>query len=95
MAYRPYGLDAVWVERIKRKLADAGYRKRVLTVLRGVGKADLQDEKKVARLVKRLSRELNEPVPPGAEKRIVRFVIEQRIDPNDMWQLMKLWSMFR
>lgn len=95
MAYRTYGLDSAWVERIKRKLADAGYRKRALAVLRGVGKADLQDEKKVVRLVKRLSRELDEPVPPGAEKRIVRFVLAQRIDPNDMWQLMKLWSMFQ
>ncbi|KAF9131630.1 hypothetical protein BGX30_013029 [Mortierella sp. GBA39] len=56
---------------------------------------DLQDPARVQRLVKSASSILNEKLTGAEEGQIVRFVIAQKIDPNNTFHLIKLWGMFR
>jgi hypothetical protein len=55
----------------------------------------LQDRAKVRRWVKQFARILNEPVNETLEDQLVNFIIAQKIDPNNMLHLLKLYTMFR
>ncbi|MNP36628.1 hypothetical protein D3C76_1300310 [compost metagenome] len=95
MGYQQYGISPQLVERIKLKMKNPTTKERVKKFIEGVTKQDLQNGSKVQRLVKSTAGLLNEKFTPVEEEQIVRFIISQRIDPNNTFHLIKLWGMFR
>lgn len=95
MSYTKYGFDPAQVERIKLKMKNPETKERVKMILKGVNKYDLQDRVKVRRFVGMLTKALGEKVTEQQSEQLVNFVISQKIDPNNTFHLIKLWSMFR
>ncbi|OMC94076.1 stage VI sporulation protein F, partial [Paenibacillus odorifer] len=56
---------------------------------------ELQDPAVVRRLVRKASGVLNEKLTSTQEEQIVKFIIAQKIDPNNTFHLIRLWGMFR
>jgi hypothetical protein len=94
-AYENYGISVELVERIKRKMKEPSAKERVKTVLTNVSKADLQNRGKVKKLLDLATKALGEKLSEEQADHIVRFVVAQKIDPNNALHLIKLWHMFR
>ncbi|GKU78516.1 stage VI sporulation protein F [Paenibacillus sp. L3-i20] len=95
MSYQNYGIKPQLVERVKIKLKNPAVKDRIRVLLGHVTKYDLQDRAKVRKLVKSASVILQEKLTETQEDGIVAFIIEQKIDPNNTFHLLKLWGMFR
>ncbi|MGZ9584731.1 stage VI sporulation protein F [Paenibacillus marinisediminis] len=95
MSYTKYGISSQFVERVKTKMKNPLMKDRVKKLLEGVTKQDLQDRAVVRRLVRKAALTLNETLTETQEDQIVKFVIAQKIDPNNTFHLIKLWGMFR
>ncbi|GAK39813.1 stage VI sporulation protein F [Paenibacillus urinalis] len=95
MSYQKYGISPQLVERVKTKMKNPVMKEKVKVLIDGVTKADLQNSAKVRRLVKSSAAILNEKFTSADEDKLVKFVIDQKIDPNNTLHLIKLWGMFR
>ncbi|WP_438351810.1 stage VI sporulation protein F [Paenibacillus sp. FA6] len=95
MGYQQYGISPQLVERIKLKMKNPAMKERVKDLVHGVSKQDLQNGPKVQRLVRSTASLLKEKFTPAEEEKMVRFILSQRIDPNNTFHLIKLWGMFR
>ncbi|MEI7027218.1 stage VI sporulation protein F [Paenibacillus sp. y28] len=95
MSYIKYGITPEFVERVKRKMKNPETKERVKKALQGVTKTDLQDRSKVRALVNRCAAILGEKLSDQMTDNMIRFVIDQKIDPNNTLHLIKLWGMFR
>ncbi|BFH61595.1 MULTISPECIES: stage VI sporulation protein F [Paenibacillus] len=95
MGYQQYGISPALVARVKQKMKNQATKDRVKKMLEGVSKFDLQDPAKVQRLVKSAAGVMRESLSQAEEQQIVRFVLAQKIDPNNTFHLIKLWGMFR
>lgn len=95
MSYQQYGIKPQLVERVKLKMKNPAVKERMRQLLAHVTKYDLQDRVKVRRLVKSASAILHEKLTDVQEEQIVSFILAQKIDPNNTFHLLKLWSMFR
>jgi hypothetical protein len=95
MGYSKFGFDPAQVERIKQKMKNPDTKERVKMILQGVTKYDLQDRVKVRRFVGMLTKVLGEKLTEPQTENLVNFVISQKIDPNNTFHLIKLWTMFR
>lgn len=95
MSYTSYGIEPQLVERIKRKMKSPLVKEKIKALLEGVTKSDLQDRVKVAKFVQQASRITGEKLTEKQADSIIRFVIAQKIDPNNTFHLIKLWGMFR
>jgi hypothetical protein len=95
VSYQQYGIKPQLVERVKLKMKNPSVKERMRQLLAHVTKYDLQDRVKVRRLVKSASAILQEKLTDVQEEQIVSFVLAQKIDPNNTFHLLKLWSMFR
>ncbi|HZG58391.1 stage VI sporulation protein F [Paenibacillus sp.] len=94
-AYEKYGISEELVERVKAKLKEPAAKERVKTALGHVTKADLQDRAKVRRLIGLGSKAVGETLSERQTETLIRFVLEQRIDPKNPLHLIKLWNLFR
>jgi len=94
MGYQEYGISKELVERLKLKAKQPEIKKRLKELMSDVTKADLQNRAKVRKLVSLLSAELKEPVNERDKERIVNFVLDHKIDPQNTFHYLKLWSMF-
>lgn len=95
MGYQQYGISPQLVERIKTKMKNTAVKERIKNMINGVSKQELQDTAVVRRLVKNAASVLNEKLSSAQEEQIVKFVIAQKIDPNNTFHLIRLWGMFR
>ncbi|MFD1775125.1 stage VI sporulation protein F [Paenibacillus rhizophilus] len=95
MSYQQYGISPQLVERIKLKMKNPAVKDRIKNLINGVSKQQLQDPGVVRRLVHNASGILGERLTSVQEDSIVRFVIAQKIDPNNTFHLIRLWGMFR
>ncbi|MCM3126379.1 MULTISPECIES: stage VI sporulation protein F [unclassified Paenibacillus] len=95
MSYQKYGISSQLVERVKTKMKNPVMKEKIKVLIDGVTKADLQNSAKVRRLVKSSAAILNEKMTSADEDKFVKFVIDQKIDPNNTLHLIKLWGMFR
>ncbi|MCM3784206.1 stage VI sporulation protein F [Neobacillus mesonae] len=95
MSYQKYGISPQLVERVKTKMKNPVTKEKIKVLIDGVTKADLQNSAKVRRLVKSSAAILNERFTSADEDKLVKFVIDQKIDPNNTLHLIKLWGMFR
>ncbi|AIQ23519.1 serine/threonine protein kinase [Paenibacillus sp. VTT E-133280] len=95
MGYQQFGISPQLVERIKLKMKNATVKDRIKNMINGVSKQELQDTAVVRRLVRNASGVLNEKLTSTQEDQIVKFIIAQKIDPNNTFHLIRLWGMFR
>ncbi|MFS1513257.1 stage VI sporulation protein F [Chengkuizengella sp. SCS-71B] len=95
MGYQEYGIPQALVDRVKKKLQNDVYLERVKKVLEGVTKKDLQSRTKVKALLQKASKILGINVDTATSNKIIKFVIDQKIDPNNTFHMIKLWGMFR
>ncbi|AIQ12688.1 stage VI sporulation protein F [Paenibacillus durus] len=95
MSYQQYGISPQLVERIKMKMKNPTIKERIKNLINGVSKQQLQDPGVVRRLVRNASVILGERLASDQEDNIVRFVIAQKVDPNNTFHLIRLWGMFR
>jgi uncharacterized protein YpuA (DUF1002 family) len=94
-SYEKYGISVELVERVKQKMKDPIVKERVKTVLNNVTKVDLQNRATVRKLVGLTAKALGEKLSEQQTDNIIRFVLAQKIDPNNALHLIKLWNMFR
>lgn len=94
-SWQKYGIKAEFVERVKMKMKNPAVKERIKGLLDGVTKYDLQDRVKVRRWAKTFAKILNEPLTETQEDQLVNFIIAQKIDPNNMLHLIKLYTMFK
>lgn len=95
MGYQQFGISPQLVERIKLKMKNATVKDRIKNMINGVSKQELQDTAVVRRLVRNAAGVLNEKLTSTQEDQIVKFIIAQKIDPNNTFHLIRLWGMFR
>lgn len=95
MGYQQFGIRPDLVERIKFKMKNPATKEKIMQLIDGATKYDLQDRVKVTKWVKSASRILNEPLTSIQEEQIVNFVLAQKIDPKNTFHLIRLWAMFR
>ncbi|GGG82755.1 stage VI sporulation protein F [Paenibacillus radicis (ex Gao et al. 2016)] len=95
MSYQKYGIRPQLVERVKIKMKNPVVKDRIRLLLGNVTKYDLQDRVKVRKLVKSAAVILQEQLTETQEEQVIAFVLGQKIDPNNTFHLLKLWSMFR
>ncbi|KRF32003.1 stage VI sporulation protein F [Paenibacillus sp. Soil787] len=95
MSYQHYGIDPALVERVKFKMKNPEIKERMKMLLQGVTKADLQNHTKVTRLIGLAAGILGEKLTGSQTNQILEFILAQKIDPNNAFHLIKLWSMFR
>jgi hypothetical protein len=93
--YEQYGIRVEWVERIKRRMKDPVKQDQVKTILRQLTKTDLQNRGTVRRYLGYVANVLGEKLTEQQADQIVKFVIAQKIDPNNTLHLIKLWQLFR
>lgn len=95
MSYKAYGISTQLVEKVKKKMKQPAIKERVKKQLDGVTKADLQNPAKVSSLLSKLLKIVGVSVDARQREAIIRFVLDQKIDPNNTFHLIKLWGMFR
>jgi uncharacterized protein YpuA (DUF1002 family) len=94
-AYEKYGIDPVWVERVKVKMKNREAKERVKLIVHDVTAQDLQNRAKAARLLGKVAHTLGEKLSDAQAETIVDFVLSQHIDPANPLHKIKLWNMFR
>ncbi|MEK3714708.1 MULTISPECIES: stage VI sporulation protein F [unclassified Paenibacillus] len=95
MGYQQYGISPQLVDRIKLKMKNPAVKERVKNMITGISKQELQDTAVVRKLVRNASSVMHEKLTSAQEEQIVKFVIAQKIDPNNTFHLIRLWGMFR
>ncbi|MEK4879174.1 MULTISPECIES: stage VI sporulation protein F [Paenibacillus] len=95
MGYQQFGISPQLVDRIKLKMKNSTVKDRIKSMIEGISKQELQDPAVVRRLVRKTSGVLNEKLTSTQEEQIVKFIIAQKIDPNNTFHLIRLWGMFR
>ncbi|MEK4852678.1 stage VI sporulation protein F [Paenibacillus sp. FSL H7-0756] len=95
MGYQQYGISPQLVDRIKLKMKNPAVKERVKNMITGISKQELQDTAVVRKLVRNASTVMHEKLTSAQEEQIVKFVIAQKIDPNNTFHLIRLWGMFR
>jgi hypothetical protein len=95
MSYQQYGIDPALVERVKFKMKNPEVKERIKMLLQGVTKADLQNTAKVTRLIGLAAGIFGEKLSGNQTHQFLTFILAQKIDPNNTFHLIRLWSIFR
>lgn len=95
MAYQKYGISQEFVHRIKLKMKNPVVKERVKMVLADISKQDLQDRARIRKLTGQTAKVLDEKLTEQQMTNIIQFILDQKIDPNNTFHLIKLWGMFR
>ena len=93
--YEQYGIGRDLVELVKARMKQPHLKDQVTAVLDGVTKADLQNRVKIRSLMHRVAQILGVSLSDAQTNAIVKFVIDQKIDPKNTFHLLRLWGMFR
>jgi hypothetical protein len=94
-SYESYGIDRVWVERLKKKAKEPARKERLKELAEGLTWEDMQSRETVTGLVSRTLRVLGEKPSERQKQQLIDFIVDQKIDPNNMLHLFRLWNMFR
>jgi len=95
VAYQRYGINQEFVQRIKLKMKNPVVKERVKMVLADITKQDLQDRNRVRKLTIQTAKVLDEKLTEHQLGQLIQFILDQKIDPNNTFHLIKLWGMFR
>lgn len=90
-----YGIRPQLVEEIKQKMKNPVMKQQVTDMVKPLTKTQLQNPAFVKKLLKRITNVLGVSLSAEEARNIVRFVIDQKIDPNNKLHLIRLWGMFR
>lgn len=94
-SYQSYGIDRDWMSALKKKAKDPARKERIKELADGVTKQDLQNREKVGELIRRGMKILGEKPSPKQIEQLTQFIIDQKIDPQNMFHLIKMWGMLR
>jgi tRNA U38,U39,U40 pseudouridine synthase TruA len=96
-AMRPeqYGLDQQWIREVKERFKDQRVTDQVKRLIDGVTKEDLQSRSFLTRKIRRIVPVLGMTITQKQAEGIIQFIIDQKLDPNNTWHLIKLWNMLR
>lgn len=64
-------------------------------MLQGVTKEDLQSRHYVTSMVKKIIPVIGVMVTQKQARGVIQWILDEKIDPNNSWHLMKLWNTFR
>ncbi|MEX2416542.1 MAG: stage VI sporulation protein F [Paenibacillaceae bacterium] len=95
MAYQKYGISQEFVHRIKFKMKNPVVKERVKMVLADISKQDLQDRARIRNLTGQTAKVLDEKLTEQQMSNITQFILDQKIDPNNTFHLIRLWGIFR
>lgn len=95
MRYVEYGISSELVQAVKERLKDPVVREQVKAMLQGVTKEHLQHPAVIRQLIASVSSVIGIAIDEQQTVSITQFVLDQKIDPNNMFHLIKLWGMFR
>jgi len=94
-SYQSYGIDRDWMSGLKKKAKDPTNKERIKELADGVTKQDLQNREKVERLIHQGMRIIGEKPTARQIEQLTQFIIDQKIDPQNMFHLIKMWGMLR
>jgi hypothetical protein len=80
--------------KLRTAIRQPGNREKMIGLLRGVSKQDLQNPAKVRGLVEKLGQALGIRLSVVELSVLTNHFVSMRIDPHNPLHLMKLWSMF-
>ncbi len=95
MNYQRYGISPELVKRVKLKMKNPLIKERVKAILEGIDRKDLQNRNEIKKRMALVSRAVGEKITAGQAEALTDFIIDQKIDPNNSFHLIKLWNMFR
>ena len=95
MGYEKYGIPRSLVEQAKAKMKNRQIKEKVAAALDGITKRDLQNPQKIRALISKMEKITGVRPTETQKQPIVHFVVDQKIDPNNTFHLIKLWGMFR
>jgi hypothetical protein len=81
-------------QKLRVALHKPGNKDKLVRLLRGVSKEDLQQPTKVYALVGKLAAALMVPLSTAEMQQLTTFFVSKRIDPNNPFHLIRLWAMF-
>lgn len=90
-----YGIEQQWVSAVKARLKDQKAQERVKKIIEGVTKEDLQSRNYLLQKLKQIVPVVGIPMTKKQADGVIQFIIDQKIDPNQAWHLIKLWNQFR
>ncbi|QQE81018.1 hypothetical protein [Alicyclobacillus sp. SO9] len=86
-------LDPRLLDTFRGRIANPMYWRRTYTILRGYSRYDLATPDGVGAMVDHLSGALNVRLTPAQRAHAVKWLVGQRIDPQNRWHQMRMWSM--
>lgn len=95
MAYQKYGISPQLVEQVKIKMKNPVLKKKVKLLVKDLTKTDLQQPARVKALISQASKILGVRVDGNQVERAQKFILDQNIDPQNTFHLIRLWHMFR
>lgn len=94
-SYESYGIRPTFVERLKLKMKTPALKERVRQAVTGLTRQQLQHPPTVRVLVKKLAVMTDEKLSDAEVEQMTKFVVAQKIDPNNMVDLLRMWAMFK
>ena len=95
MNWQRHGISPELVEQAKARLKRPEVKERVKPLVQHLTREDLQDRAKVRSLLLRIAGIAGLSLDREQTEAIVRFVVGQKIDPQNRLHLLRLWGMFR
>lgn len=95
MTYEQFGIRKPLVDLVKERLKNRAKKDKIKALTKHVTRRDLQNEAKVRKLLEEALAILGITVSKEDKQHLIHFILAQKIDPNNTFQLIKLWSMFR
>jgi hypothetical protein len=92
---KQYGLNKQWIREVKSRCEDQIIMDQVKKLVDGVTKEDLQSEQFLTRKIKQIAPVIGVKISRQHADGVIRFIRDQKIDPDNTWHLIKLWNIFR
>jgi hypothetical protein len=81
-------------DKVRLAIRKPGNREKLVRLLRGVSKVELQQASKVRILLEKVGKELQVHFTPTELATLTNYFVSLRIDPNNPLHLIKLWTVF-
>jgi hypothetical protein len=95
MKLEQYGIEHQWIVAVKARLKEPKALDRVKRIIEGVTKEELQSRSYLMQKLKQIVPVVGISMTKKQAEGVIQFIIDQKIDPNQTWHLIKLWNLFR
>lgn len=90
-----YGLSADWISKVKSRIMEPAVMNQLQVILQGVTKDNLQSRCYVVSLIQKIIPIIGVQVSQKQARGVIQWILDEKIDPNNSWHLMKLWNTLR